>query len=405
MDLSNLTPEQLDAVLNSPLAPDPFGVPDLVNPPNENARGLAVAGLCLSLASLGFLVRMYSKLFCAKRARVEDYLGIIAFGTYITVVVTVINLATEFGLWVHVWNVNVRGIRYYFNQTFLFITFYSLTMLFAKAAILIEWIHVFVPLPNRNAFFWICCAIIIVNTMLYVAAIIATQLACIPREKLWFPTISGTCINRKPLDECVIVFNLAVDILILLLPQRVIWKLNLKGKQKIGISVIFSVGILACACAAGRVYSIFTLDYYGDATYHGTDTFMWALAETTCVFLVFCIPGFPKALGVAMGSLTKLAGSVRSWTRLTLGSRSGSTRGAVHNDSEGSPKSLYERMDEHGEIPLTVLEAGSKQPQAHATDNQDRILRTTEFSAGESFGPRTDLDDPSPRQHPWLESH
>ncbi|KAI2629258.1 hypothetical protein GGS26DRAFT_591927 [Hypomontagnella submonticulosa] len=397
MDLSSFTPDQLDAILDSPAAPNPSGVPDLTEPPNKNAQGLAVADLCLSLASLGFLIRMYSKIFCAKRVRTEDFLGAIAFGTYIATAVVIITFATsDLGLWVHIWDLDVRGVRSFINHTFLFITLYSLTMIFAKAAILIEWIHVFVPLPNRNAFLWICCVIIAVNTMIYIAGIIATQLACIPRKKNWFPLLSGTCIDRKPLDECVVVINLTFDILILFLPQRVIWKLNLKGTRRAGISIIFSVGLLACACAAGRVYSTFTLDY------HGADTLMWGLAEATCVFLVFCIPGFPKAFGGAKGPLARLAVSLRSWTRLSPRSPPGSNDGGASNRSEGSPKSVYERIDERSEIPLRDLEVGNVPSQTHAADSQGKIIRTTEFSTAESISSRIDSDDLSPHQHPWL---
>lgn len=82
------------------------------------------------------------------------------------------------------------------------------------------------------------------NVLLYVSGIISTSLACIPLEKLWHTWLPGKCIDRKTLDTCTATFNLLMDIVILILPQRVIWNLQLTKVRKIGISVVFSIGLL-----------------------------------------------------------------------------------------------------------------------------------------------------------------
>lgn len=117
-------------------------------------------------------------------------------------------------------------------------------MFFAKTAILLEWIRIFVPQRTRNMFFLICCSMIIINCGLYTAGILSTNFGCTPRDKLWYTWLPGKCINRKALDVCSSVFNLICDFAILLLPQKVIWNLQLRAKRKIGISVIFSVGVV-----------------------------------------------------------------------------------------------------------------------------------------------------------------
>lgn len=117
-------------------------------------------------------------------------------------------------------------------------------MLFIKPAILLEWTRIFVPLGQRNTFYWACRIAMAFNFMLYVSTIAATALACIPLQKLWSPWLEGTCIDRKALDESTASFNLALDIFILLLPHRVIWKLQMTTARKVGISSVFSVGLL-----------------------------------------------------------------------------------------------------------------------------------------------------------------
>ncbi|OTA55900.1 hypothetical protein K449DRAFT_425639 [Hypoxylon sp. EC38] len=67
-------------------------------------------------------------------------------------------------------------------------------------------------------------------------------------------------------------------------------RLQMTGKRKIGVSVIFSFGILIIACAAGKVYANQTLPYIneGDNTNYGLNLiYLWELAEVTCVLLMF----------------------------------------------------------------------------------------------------------------------
>lgn len=117
-------------------------------------------------------------------------------------------------------------------------------MLLTKTAILLEWNRIFVPKGRRNTFFWASSVMGLVNVALYIAAITATALSCVPMEKLWHTWVEGRCINRRSLDICTASFNLAIDIFILVLPQNVIWKLHMNKTQKIGVSMVFSVGIL-----------------------------------------------------------------------------------------------------------------------------------------------------------------
>lgn len=115
-----------------------------------------------------------------------------------------------------------------------------------KNAILLEWTHIFVLKKTRNSFFWLCHALIAVNTMLYIASVVATHLMCIPMEAMWYPWLAqdSKCIDRKPADVSVMGFNLLTDIIILFLPQRIIWKLKLPKAKRIGITIVFSIGLL-----------------------------------------------------------------------------------------------------------------------------------------------------------------
>ncbi|KAJ2989639.1 hypothetical protein NUW58_g3371 [Xylaria curta] len=294
--MPDLTPHEYDPILNLPAFPPPPGItPNYVNPPTQNVLAITVVVLCASVASVLFLIRVYSRLFCALRPKPEDYMCLAAFLAYIVCVYAISLMIRDVGFFIHQWNLHNRDVVVFIYNIYTFLTAYTVMMFFAKTAILVEWIRIFVADRERNAFFYAACVLIGFNVGMYGAGSIATGLACIPREKLWHPWVEGRCINRFILDSFTAFVNLAIDLGILLLPQKVIWKLQMSRKRKIGLSILFSVGIIACASAAGRAYYTVTLDFTGDITYEASPAFLFGLAEMTTVLMVFCIPSIPKA--------------------------------------------------------------------------------------------------------------
>lgn len=120
----------------------------------------------------------------------------------------------------------------------------GMTILCLKAAILIEWIQIFVPRGTRNAFFWSSVAVLALNTLYYFGVRIAENFSCIPYERIWNKTVPGACYDWRKVNLTTSIFNLLSDIMILLLPQGIIWRLHMSLKRKIGISFLFMIGLL-----------------------------------------------------------------------------------------------------------------------------------------------------------------
>lgn len=121
---------------------------------------------------------------------------------------------------------------------------YSLLMLLLKMAIILEWIRIFVPHRTRNIFYWSSVILILVNSGFYIAGIAVTFGNCRPMEKLWHFWIPGTCLESRGRDIASGAINLALDVFILALPQKIIRTLQMNARRKIGIAVAFSVGLL-----------------------------------------------------------------------------------------------------------------------------------------------------------------
>jgi hypothetical protein len=219
---------------------------------------------------------------------------------------------------------------------------YSLVQLLAKTAILLEWVNIFAPHRVHKSFYWTSYTMIILNAILFFSSIVATTAACIPHESIWSPWISGRCIEVRALWLSKAIFNTVLDLIILVFPQRMIWSLRMTTARKVGVSAVFSVGLLAIVCALGRLAAITKIDYTGDMSYTLSPVNIWAFAETTCVMLVFCLPALPKLFSTESAPF-RLFQSVSSWITLsgsTLASKTGfaSSKGSS-KFSEGSVSS------------------------------------------------------------------
>ncbi|KAI1453479.1 hypothetical protein F4805DRAFT_443350 [Annulohypoxylon moriforme] len=346
-------------ILNGPALAPPDGVtPNFIDPPNKNYEAIAVLVVCLFLSTAAAIGRAYSRTFVTKKVQLQDYLGLLGYAGYICLAWVYLDFLHNAGFFVNQWNIRLRDMVHIApGLTFGLTITYSVSLLFAKTAILLEWVRIFSPHRANKLFFWASYLMIVLNILLYISSIISSAITCIPHASIWYPWIPGTCINRKALGLFTAFFNVIMDLMILLLPQKIIWTLQMTTARKFGISLIFSVGILATVCACGRLASTFAIDYEGDAIYTVAPTILWSFPEITCVLLVFCLPSLPKSFA-EQGPIYRGVQSVRSWISLSTSRSQKSSHTTKSTKSEGrwpptigrkSESRVYGRMDEYGQ--------------------------------------------------------
>lgn len=72
-DFPNLPPAVQQAILNGPAETPPEGVtPDFTDPPNGNREALAIIIVCMTLATLAVIGRLYSRAVLVKKLHIED---------------------------------------------------------------------------------------------------------------------------------------------------------------------------------------------------------------------------------------------------------------------------------------------------------------------------------------------
>ncbi|TGJ79928.1 hypothetical protein E0Z10_g8836 [Xylaria hypoxylon] len=287
MSLNSLMKGKQQVIPDGPGLPSPAGiVPNLDNPPNGNALCLGIITILLILATSAFILAVYVKFAYVETLYIEDFLGFSGFVLYIAQVYCSLSMIVHFGLFVHQWNFRFKNVAKIYHLVHLESGLYAASLTLLKTAILLKWVRIFVPRGTRGTFFWACYILLWTNILFYIILLAFVDFSGKPRTQ-----------NNK--DKALLIasawYNLASDVLIVLLPQRIIWRLHLETKKKFGIAAIFAIGISAITAAAYRLYASIEFSKRADETYGIANIVLGSQAEVLCAILVFYVPTFPKA--------------------------------------------------------------------------------------------------------------
>ncbi|KAI3319622.1 hypothetical protein HD806DRAFT_538969 [Xylariaceae sp. AK1471] len=408
-DLSYLTFAQQEIVLNKPALEPPSNViPNLGNPPNGNDMAIAITALSLSVSTMLVLVRLYVSWAISKRFYVTDILLILSFGLSVGYYGIVFYHISKIGYLVHQWDADFRDFLFALRYYTIAPTLYSLSIMFIQAALVLEWLRIFNPRCVKNAFYWSSCVVLGTNLVFYPSAIFVLDFACKPFQKFYNPFIKGTCYDPYRLHYASGTVNLVVDVVMLILPQRVIWGLQISAKKKVGLAAVFAFGLLAVVAAGFRL--VWTIQFIRstDVLFRYAAIGLWLTAEMTSLIVVFCIPSIPKATK-SMG-MPQILSSLRTWKKSTQDADgTGATWPSVDRRQTGARS--YQEIDGHNFIPLDTMGSTTRlnpdsspglqkqQPEQPAL----RIIRTTHIvtTSHENISHGT-AEIPVNRQHPWV---
>ncbi|KAL8964848.1 MAG: hypothetical protein Q9183_004178 [Haloplaca sp. 2 TL-2023] len=117
---------------------------------------------------------------------------------------------------------------------------YIVSIAFIKCSILFQYITIFVAFTKSEYLYWAPRALIVTNVLFYVSCTFITLF-------LYRPTTrpSPSELNMKNRGALAIaVINALTDLVIVALPQRAVWKLQMPIRKKIAVSAAFLLGVL-----------------------------------------------------------------------------------------------------------------------------------------------------------------
>ncbi|KAI2470041.1 hypothetical protein F4781DRAFT_430777 [Annulohypoxylon bovei var. microspora] len=353
--LPSLPLEEQEDILNGPaLSPPANIVPNLDNPPNGNTLALVVITFCLSIVILAVLLRAYVKIFVVHKLFLEDVLVFAMITTYDYCCYRVL---FNVGFFVHQWDVRVRDVSEVLYVGNMGSSFYEVAISTLKVAILLEWNKIFAPNRSPRSFYWTCRILLWVTVLYYIITVIASNIVCFPTPGFWKKSGPSSCINKGVAEAISATLNLVSHILILALPQGVIWQLHMTNKKKIGVCLVFAIGILAVISGVCRLVATTRYFTSKDTIFVESQVYLWCVVELMFVVLVFCVPTIPRSFGEGT-HVSKIIVVLRSWSRLFIrrsGTNKDSTQVYTENELSAS-RSTYQGVGAPGNLPLKNLE-------------------------------------------------
>ncbi|KAI9155536.1 integral membrane protein [Paramyrothecium foliicola] len=114
-------------------------------------------------------------------------------------------------------------------------------------------------------------------------------LICRPLRKKYDPVSPGVCGDQVASFIAIGAFNAVTDVLVLALPLKTVWSLQMKALAKIGITCVFALGLSVSIIALVRIESITRLDL-NNLTGSMVDAVFWSAFEVNLAIICVSLP-------------------------------------------------------------------------------------------------------------------
>jgi len=209
----------------------------------------------LLVAATGFLgLRLYCKLSIRRTLWWDDWVLILAWiclvGQNIITTETI-----KYGYGRHIYDIPFENLTQKLPLLAnIGATFSILAAVWSKTSFAITLLRI------TQGWLWVAvwCIIVTMNVAMGLSALFV-WIQCTPVEKSWNPLLEGTCFSRDTIIDFLVfsaAYSAAMDIILALLPWKVVLPLNMKTKEKIGVLVAMSMGLVAATTAIIKIVQI-----------------------------------------------------------------------------------------------------------------------------------------------------
>ncbi|KAL4964242.1 uncharacterized protein BDV14DRAFT_209399 [Aspergillus stella-maris] len=369
-------------------------------PVRDRTSAISITGLAGgAIALLVYLLRVFARLpCCGGQFGADDWVMTLTMGLVIPISIMSYVLAED-GLGKDLWNVpfdNITHILYiYFIDECLYLAAVALT----KISILCFYLRVF---PRRA--FRISVYVVMAMNVAYIFIFdFITIFQCSPLEGAWYrweQTGEYKCRNINSQGWAAAVVNMALDIIVMALPLRELWNLNLSWRKKAFVMCMFSLGIFVTLVSIIRLESLIVFANTTNLTWDYTSVGYWSTIELHVGVICASLPAlrslfrqlWPSVFGDTSGGGTVTRGSNTNATSneydyIIVGSGAGGAPLASRLALAGYSVLLLDAGDDQGEalhqqIPALQLHSVEYEPMQwdYFVNHYDNITRQKEDS-------------------------
>ncbi|KAF4941717.1 Satratoxin biosynthesis SC1 cluster protein 4 [Colletotrichum fructicola] len=285
-------------------APVPPGeVRTQVNPPTLKVKLYSWAFVTTFIAGTTVGLRIFTRFYVTRTPlNTDDYLIVISLLFAISTIVVLFQ-QVEVGLAHHMWDIlwdvyNVHNTGWTIAATIV----YALSISFSKLSIL------FLYLPTHSIVY------VLINIF-----------GCTPIRAGWdLNIVEKTCVDKFSIYLSLSIANIAMDVLILLLPIPVVVPLQMARRQKFSIILLFGTGVFVCGVATKRTVHLPKLLASPDYTWEAVEAFIWGYRELNAGMICASVPALKPFFMRYLPSFitSRLGSSKRGGSSLNKSSKS-----------------------------------------------------------------------------------
>ncbi|KAF7947622.1 hypothetical protein EAE96_008704 [Botrytis aclada] len=287
-----MSQSQIELLQGPALTPPPGVTSNFDNPYSLRPAADAVKIVTTILATLAIFIRVYTKWRIIREVHLEDYIAVAAWCGYIVFIITTGFDPNVFGR--HQWDIRLKDYQIFLYGTYITSISFGLAIMSIKISILLQYIRLFTA-GTRDLMFWSCHALMWITIVFYTILLFMTIFICTPIPKFWnVLDTTGHCLDVNYLFLATGTANTITDFLIILLPQPIIWKLQMSFKEHVGVSAVFSTGLLACIASMARLFVSLKLLKNSDASWYTSIMCIPSYVELGTGIITSCLPTLPK---------------------------------------------------------------------------------------------------------------
>ncbi|KAI9681517.1 MAG: hypothetical protein M1817_002801 [Caeruleum heppii] len=323
----------------------------------------------------------------------------------------------HYGMGQHAAAIGIDGVVRYLRGLFGYYILYILCLPSAKLSILLFYYRIFPTQHFRRA------AYVVGGFIVFwcVGTIFASVFECKPVSYFWNQAIPGTegkCVNVNIYYLLSGLITIITDVIILILPMPVVWKLQIPKSQKFALTGIFVLGFFCVVASAVRIPLVWTV-LTTDPTWTSVNASNWTLTENCVAIICACLPimrpVFRKVLGEhfsfrSWGSSKKQSSSALSSASTKVSWPSGrshheksSSQGVLRSDSHPDPTGLdgFKRLNESAVATNAAWPYDRPGSQERSIDQESdlqtpKVVNQVRAGRGEDSMDRADLEQGLP---------
>nr|AAD30436.1 integral membrane protein [Pyricularia grisea] len=268
------------------------------------ARNLTLFSLCkgypienrsadvINIAIIGFavtvpvvIVRILSRLYSSGRLWWDDYTCLVA-SVFLFGMLGMQLESARLGFGKHIWVIDeMPGLSllkyFWFGQMM-----YIVVQVFGKISILILYIRLFTT-PWFQMFWKLSMVFMALHGVGYMVLVIVQ---CLPVAAVYDRSIEGKCMEFNPIVYSGAALSVFEDVVLVVIPIPELWSLRLNFKKKMGLMLMFAIGLVATVTSIVRINYLVKIGFTYDQPWDNVDPITWSVIEEFCAIICGSLP-------------------------------------------------------------------------------------------------------------------